>query len=95
MKILKDLGTHGENRTRLHVIWAGMKTRCNNPKVNDYKYYGAKGIRVSDEWDNYIVFAEWARNNGYEEDLTIDRVDPKKNYEPSNCMWVTRSQLLY
>ena len=75
--------------TRLYRTWCGMKTRCYNPKDRKFHCYGGKGITICDEWKNsFVSFAEWAVNNGYEEHLTIDRIDVEKGYEASNCRWV-------
>lgn len=85
--------THGKSNTRLFHIWQNMKARCNNPNKKYYKYYGGNGIKVCSEWEhNFEAFAEWANQNGYSEDLTIDRIDSSKGYEPSNCKWATRSE---
>lgn len=84
--------THGEQKTRLYRIWKRIRTRCSNPNTEDYqKWYGAKGIRVCPEWDDYIAFRNWALSNGYRDDLTIDRFDPEKDYCPENCRWATRT----
>lgn len=78
--------------TRLTNIYYLMISRCYNKKCKDYKFYGYKGIKICDEWlENYYNFQNWAINNGYKDDLTIDRIDVNKNYEPSNCRWITRS----
>lgn len=76
----------------LYGIWRQMNNRCSNPKAHGYSYYGGKGIKVCNEWQDYISFKEWAINNGYQKGLSIDRINPNKNYEPSNCGWVTKSQ---
>lgn len=85
--------THGETRTRLYVILKNMKARCYNENHKSYKYYGAEGITICDEWKNdYTVFRDWAYENGYSDELTIDRINVAGNYEPSNCRWVTHKE---
>lgn len=86
---MKKGSSHGMSRTRLYTIWKNMKQRCYNPKRNRYKWYGAKGIQVCEEWHDFLPFMEWSLANGYEESLVLDREDSNKNYEPSNCRWVT------
>ena len=83
---------HGGRGTRLYQIWKTMRERCNTPSHKSYKYYGAKGITICKEWDDFNVFREWAMNNGYSDKLTIDRIDVYGNYEPSNCRWATYKQ---
>ena len=84
--------THNSSGTRLLRIFRQMHNRCERPSVTQFRWYGAKGIKVCDEWSDFLKFKTWALNNGYEENLTIDRIDPDKNYEPSNCRWITREE---
>lgn len=84
--------THGMTKSRLYGIWEGMKQRCYNKNVAAYKYYGAKGIKVCDEWNNFEPFMNWSVSNGYQDNLTIDRKDNDKDYCPENCRWSTISE---
>lgn len=80
----------GWDNKRLENIFKGIKSRCYNPNNKSYKWYGAKGIGVYKEWMlNPKTFENWAIHNGYNDDLTIDRIDESKGYEPTNCRWVT------
>lgn len=80
---------HGHSKSRLYSVWTNMKTRCLNPNDDYYEGYGGRGIRVCNEWmQDFSSFYEWANKNGYEEDLTIDRVNNDGHYEPNNCRWV-------
>ena len=69
-----------------------MRQRCNNPNRDAYKLYGGKGVRVCDEWCDYENFKAWALDNGYQDNLSIDRIDPSKGYSPDNCRWITASE---
>jgi|688.fasta_scaffold343127_2 hypothetical protein len=81
---------HGLSKHTLFKTWCDMKNRCYYEKHNRYKNYGQKGIIVCSEWLVFLNFYNWAIKNGWEEGLTIDRIDNSKNYEPSNCRFLTK-----
>lgn len=93
--VSERMRTHGFSKTRLYKIWAGMKTRCNNPNADNYQYYGGRGIHVCDEWANdFVSFQSWALENGFEEEkpqaqCSLDRIDDDGDYCPKNCRWTT------
>lgn len=84
--------THGESRTRLYRTWKAMRRRCNDPNVRSYKDYGARGITVCDEWNDYLTFREWALQHGYNDTLSIERIDVNKGYCPENCCWIPMNE---
>jgi len=88
--MIKRSTTHGKSKTRIFHIWQGMRARCNNPNNKNYNNYGGRGICVCKEWNkSFEVFNNWAKENGYKPNLSIDRIDVNGNYEPFNCKWST------
>ena len=86
---------HNLYKTKLYNIYHNIKYRCYNPNHHEFHNYGGKGITMSEEWlgeNGFLMFYNWALENGYKEGLTIDRIDSNKNYESSNCQWITRSE---
>ncbi len=85
--------THGLTKHPLRSIWKAMLHRCYNENNRFYKNYGGRGISVCSEWKESVqVFYDWAISNGWIKGLSIDRIDNNKNYEPSNCHWITVSE---
>lgn len=82
----KSTVKHGESGTRLHRIWNGMRARCKDLEDKDY---GGRGITVCEEWEEYLLFRDWALSHGYRDDLEIDREKNHLGYFPENCRWVT------
>ena len=76
---------HGQRHTRLYTTWSDMKYRCDNPHATGFENYGGRGIAMCDEWRDFENFYDWAMNNGYRDDLTIDRINNDGDYTPDNC----------
>jgi hypothetical protein len=82
---------HGMSKTRMFKIWAGIRKRCNNPNMTSYSHYGGRGIRVCERWDTFIQFY-LDMKEGYADNLSLERINPNGDYEPSNCKWATAKQ---
>lgn len=88
---LANKSKHGLSKTHLYAVWNSMKERCYNKNNHNYLRYGGRGITVCEEWKNsFKEFSEWAFLNGYQEELSIDRIDNNGNYCPNNCRWVDK-----
>lgn len=89
-KRVEILTKHGLRYHPLYRRWSNMKHRCSSPNDKKYEIYGGRGIKVCDEWKNdFKAFYDWSIANGYEEGLTLDRINVDGDYEPSNCRWAT------
>jgi hypothetical protein len=74
----------------MYTIWKNIRQRCNNPRHKQYTDYGGRGIKICDEWSDFLNFYSWSMANGYKDDLSIDRIDNDKGYSPDNCRWTDK-----
>lgn len=82
---------HGYHKSRLYLLWANMRQKYSNPNNPQYKNYGAKGITASEEWQEFTNFKNWAEQNGYHQELLLDRKDLSQHFTPDNTIFTTRT----
>jgi hypothetical protein len=91
---LNNKGKMKDKYPALYQCWQNVKKRCNNPKADNYKYYGGRGITYDSKWEKFEGFLE-DMLDGWEEGLTIERLDVNSNYCKDNCTWATKLEQAY
>lgn len=90
MKCRRPRGKELDPFTRsLALRWGTMMSRCYNQNRSKYKDYGARGIKVCEDWHDIRIFAKWCKENGYKPELQLDRINNDGNYCPENCRFVS------
>jgi len=96
-KATKSCGCFNMDRIKKHGMWGtpfykvfeNIKSRCNNPNMTKYEYYGGRGIKV--EWGKFEEFYTDMFST-YKKGLQLDRLDNDGNYSKENCAWVTAEE---
>lgn len=92
-KAREDSSTHGLSSHRLYNIYHGMIGRCTDPHNLAFQNYGGRGISICNEWlSDFLSFYRWSMDNGYSDNLSIDRIDNDDDYKPDNCRWATAKE---
>ncbi len=83
--------THAMSNKPIYNTWSRMHARCYNPRIERYRYYGGRGIKVCRRWHKFENFYADMGNcptSGH----SLGRIDNDANYSPKNCRWETRDQ---